>query len=151
VSSKSSKPAVGYITIRVFAHATEDPEKVLAAVHNTLPKELGENAVFQKTGLTGHHGNPITLFETKLADRHALPTVLEKIGDGLTALDKETLNNEMKLHLDKGNLFLRFNKQRAFLGETRFSSDDPIHFKIHFKNKTTEEIVELCREKGLLP
>jgi RNA binding exosome subunit len=77
--------------------------------------------------------------------------VLEKIGDDLTALDKETLNNEMKLHLDKGNLFLRFNKQRAFLGETRFSSDDPIHFKIHFKNKTTEEIVELCREKGLLP
>jgi RNA binding exosome subunit len=58
----SSKPPIAYIDIRVFAHATEDPEKVLAAVRNILPTELEENLVFQKTGLTGHHGNPILLF-----------------------------------------------------------------------------------------
>jgi len=37
------------------------------------------------------------------------------------------------------------------LGELKFSSNDPIHFKIHFKNKTYEEIMEICRETGLLP
>ena len=146
----SSKPPIGYITVRAFAHATEDSEKVLVAVRNTLPMELGESVVFKKTGLSGHHGNSITLFEAKLADKKALPSALDRIGSGLSALDKETLSREMRLHLEKSNLYLRFDKQHAFLGELRFSSNDPIHFKIHFKNKTAEEIVRICGEKGLL-
>jgi RNA binding exosome subunit len=147
----SSKTPVGYINVRAFAHATEDPEKVLTAIRNTLPKELGENAVFQKTSLTGHHKNPIILFETKLTDKQHLPAALEKIAAGLSPLDKEKLDSEIKLHLEKRNLYLRFNKQSAYQGELRFSSNDPIHFKIHFKNKTPEEIVKICRNTGVLP
>jgi RNA binding exosome subunit len=146
-----SKTSIGYINVRAFAHATEDPEKVLIAIRNTLPKELGENAIFQKTNLTGHHKNPIILFETKLTDKQQLPAALEKIAAGLSSIDKETLNSEIKLHLEKRNLYLRFNKQSAYQGELRFSSNDPIHFKIHFKNKTPEEIVEICRKTGVLP
>jgi len=147
----ASKTPIGYITVRTFAHATEDAEKVITAIRNILPKELSENAVFQKISLTGHHKNPIILFETKLMDRQHLPAALEKIAAGLSSLDKEKLASEIKLHLEKGNLYLRFNKQSAYLGELRFSSNDPIHFKIHFKNKTPEEIVEICRNTGVLP
>jgi RNA-binding protein len=147
----SSKTPVGYVDVRVFAHATEDLGKVLTAVRNTLPQEVGENTVFQKTSLTGHHGNPIVLFQAKVTDKQALPLVLAKIATSLSALDKETLNSEMKLHLEKRNLYLRFDKQPAYMGELKFSSNDPIHFKIHFKNKTSEEITALCRETGLLP
>ena len=147
----SSKPPIGYIDVRVFVHATEDPEKVLTAVRNILPVELSEKAVFQKTMLTGHHGNTIILFETTLSDKHALPIALQKIGAGLTVLDKEKLDSDMRLHLEKRNLYLRFDKQYAYQGEVRFSQNDPIHFKIHFKNKTSEEIVEICRNAGLLP
>jgi RNA binding exosome subunit len=147
----SPKKPIGYIDIRVFAHATEDPEKVLTAVRGTLPKELSANITFQKTSLTGHHGNPLILFAAKIADKQALPVVLEKIANCLSTLDKETLGSEIKLHLEKRNLYLRFDKQSAFLGELKFSSNDPIHFKIHFKNKNHEEIMEICRETGLLP
>lgn len=147
----SSKPPIGYIDVRVFAHATEDSEKVLAAVRNLLPVELGEEVVFEKTRLSGHHGNPIVLFEVKLADKQALPAVLQKIGAGLTSLDKEQLDSDVKSHLEKRNLYLRFDKQFAFRGEVRFSQNDPVHFKIHFKNKSFEEIVEICRDAGLLP
>ncbi|MCW4043890.1 MAG: hypothetical protein NWE94_00030 [Candidatus Bathyarchaeota archaeon] len=147
----SSKTPIGYVDIRVFAHATEDLEKVLTAARNTLPTEVSENTVFQKKTLTGHHGNPITLFETKIADKQALPLVLAKIASSLKALDKEMLNSEMKLHVEKHNLYLRFDKQSAYMSELKFSSNDPIHFKIHFKNKKSEEIVALCREAGLLP
>lgn len=146
-----SKTPIGYINVRAFAHATEDPEKVLTAIRNTLPKQLGENAAFKKASLTGHHKNPIILFETKLTDKQQLPAALEKIAAGLSPLDKETLDSEIKLHLEKRNLYLRFNKQSAYQGELRFSSNDPIHFKIHFKNKTPEEIVEICRNTGVLP
>mgnify|MGYP001769170824 CR=1 FL=1 len=76
--------------------------------------------------------------------------MLEKLAAGLSALDKETLDSDLKLHLDKRNLFLRFDKQSAYLGTFRFAQNDPIHLKIHFKNKTFDEIVEVCRETGLL-
>ncbi len=146
-----STPPIGYIEIRVFAHATEDEDKVQTAVHNTLPQELAEETIFQKTSLKGHHGNPITLFQTKLTDKKTLPTALHKIAAGLSALDKETLQRDMKLHLEKRNLYLRFDKQAAFIGELHFSTVDPIHFKIHFKNKTPKEIIELLKETGILP
>lgn len=137
--------------MRVFAHATENSEKVITAIRNLLPTEFSESVVFQKTRLTGHHGNPIILIEAKLEDKQLLPVALQKIGGNLTSLDKEHLENDIKLHLEKRNLYLRFDKQFAFQGEVRFSQNDPIHFKIHFKNKTFDEIVAFCRNVGLLP
>lgn len=143
--------AIGYIDIRVFAHATEDPEKVQSSVRNLLPIELVELLVFEKSSCTGHHGNPITLFTSKLVDRKLLPKVLEKIGLNLGTLDKEELNDKIKMHLEKGNLYLRFDKQSAIMGVHKFSQSDPIHFKIHFKNKTAQEITDIIRQNGLLP
>ena len=39
---------IGFIDIRVFAHATEDTDKVQTAVRNLLPEELGQTLIFQK-------------------------------------------------------------------------------------------------------
>jgi hypothetical protein len=147
----SSKPPIAYMDIRVFAHATEDPTKVQTAVRNIFPADLAETLVFQGTNLTGHHGNPIILFTAKLTDKKLLPKSLEKIGKDLGVLDKEELNNDIKLHLEKGNLYLRFDKQSAFMGALKFSQNDPIHIKIHFKNKTSQEIIEFSKQTGLLP
>lgn len=147
----SSKPPIAYIDIRVFAHATEDPAKVQTAVQNLLPEELAQILVFDKTNCTGHHGNPIILFTAKLTDKKLLPKSLEKIGKDVGVLDKEELNRDIKLHLEKGNLYLRFDKQSAFMGALKFSQNDPIHMKIHFKNKTAQEIIEFSKQNGLLP
>ena len=147
----SSKPPIAYMDIRVFAHATEDPAKVQTAVRNIFPADLAETFVFQGTNLTGHHGNPIILFTAKLTDKKLLPKSLEKIGKDLGVLDKEELNHDIKLHIEKGNLYLRFDKQSAFMGALKFSQNDPIHIKIHFKNKTAQEIIEFSKQTGLLP
>lgn len=146
----SAKPPIGHMDIRVFAHATEDTDNVETAVKNLLPNELAEILVFQKTTLTGHHGNPIILFTAQLIDKKTLPLALQKLGSGLNSLDKEELTHDLRLHLEKRNLYLRFDKQAAFLGTIKFSQNDPIHFKIHFKNKTPDEITEICRSSGLL-
>jgi RNA-binding protein len=147
----SSKAPIAYVTIRVFSHATEDPQKVQTAIRNTLPETLQVQLVFTQTSLTGHHGNPIVVQEAKLTDRQALPSVLEKLGVDLSTLDKAQLNEELRLHIEKRNLYLRLDKQSAFLGKLKLGSNDAIHFKIHFKNKTPEEIAELLRKAGLLP
>jgi RNA binding exosome subunit len=150
-SSGDFTKAIGYIDIRVFAHATENQDKVQTAVKNLLTTELIENLVLEKSPLEGHHGNPITLFTVRLVDRKQLPIMLKKIGEGLSTLDKEALNQEIKLHLEKGNLYLRLDKQSAFLGKVKFTQNDPIHLKIHFKDKTADEIVEFVKTTGLLP
>ncbi len=147
----SSKYPIAYITIRVFSHATEDLEKVQTAVRNTLPETLSANILFTQTSVTGHHGNPIVLLEAKLDDKKALPSALEKIATSLNSLDKEQLCSEMKEHIERHNLYLRFDKQDAYLGKLKLGSNDPIHFKIHFKNKTPEEMMDICRKAGLLP
>lgn len=147
----SAKPPIAYIDIRVFAHATEDPAKVQTAVRNLLPEELAQTLVFEKTNCTGHHGNPIILFTVKLTNKKLLPAAVEKIGRELSALDKEELDRDIKLHLEKSNLYLRFDKQSAFLGALRFAQHDPIHLKIHFKNKTAQKITDFSKQTGLLP
>jgi RNA-binding protein len=146
----SAKPPIAYIDIRVFAHATEDVSKVQKAVQNLLPTELSQTLLFEKISCTGHHGNPIILFTSKLTDKKLLPSMIEKIGKDLITLDKEKLSRDLKMHIEKGNLYLRFDKQSAFLGTLKFSQNDPIHMKIHFKNKTTQEITEILRRAGLL-
>ncbi|MDR0460588.1 MAG: hypothetical protein LBH62_04015 [Nitrososphaerota archaeon] len=146
----SQKPFIGYVDLRAFAHATEDAEKVLTAIRNLLPMDLTESIQFEKNSLAGHHGNSITLFTAQLLEKKILPAVLEKISQNINALDKNNLNNNIALHIEKTNLYLRFDKQAAFLGKIKLSQDDPIHFKIHFKNKTYEEILEILKKSGLL-
>jgi RNA binding exosome subunit len=143
--------AIGYIDIRVFAHATDNTAKVEAATKNLFPENLTESLIFAQTTLSGHHSNPIIMLTAKLTDRKLLPSALEKLGAGLSALDKEQLNEEIKLHLEKGNLYLRFDKQAAYLGQAKFTQNDPIHVKVHFKDKTADEVIELAKQFGLLP
>jgi RNA binding exosome subunit len=151
LSPSSSKYPISYIEIRVFSHATEDQDKVVTATRNTLPEKLASEAIFKKIDCTGHYGNPIILLETKLTNKNELPSALEKIASSLSSLDKEQLSQEMKMHLEKHNLYLRFDKQSAFLGNLKLTSNDPIHFKIHFKNRTPDEIIKICKEAGLFP
>lgn len=146
----SSKVPIAYIDVRVFTHSTEDAEKVLSAVRNTLPTELADKVAFKKTSLTGHYGNPITLFEAKIKEKNVIKAFLEKLASGLSSLDKETLNSEIEQHLDKGSLYLRFDKQSAYLNELKLCSTDPIHFRIHFKKSGMEEIANICRKLGVL-
>jgi len=147
----SLKIPVAYIDVRVFAHATEDLDKVLTAARNILPPEQVDTIVFKKSDLTGHHGNPIVLLEARIKDKKTTKTTLEKIASSLSMLDKEQLSNDVAQHLEKGNLYLRLDKQLLFQGDFRLSPTDAVHLRIHFKKHTLEEILEACRTFGLLP
>ncbi|MEM3697030.1 MAG: RNA-binding domain-containing protein [Candidatus Bathyarchaeia archaeon] len=147
----SSKIPIGYIDIRVFAHATEEVDKVLNAVHNLLPAEVVDTITFKRTVLTGHHGNPITLLEARVKDKNAVQAVFKKLASSLSPLDKKLLRNEIKQHLEGGNLYIRIDKQSAYLNEVKLCTTDPIHFRIHFQKHNPEEIIEICRKFGLLP
>ncbi len=147
----SSKVPVTHIDLRVFAHATEDEEKVLSAVRNMLPPQTIESIAFKKSNLSGHHGNPITLFEAKIKEKDQIKAFLEKLASSLSILDKEVLGNEIEQHIERGCLYIRLDKQAAYLNEFKLSTTDPIHFKIHFKKSNMKEIADLCRSIGIIP
>lgn len=147
----SSVVPISYIDVRVFAHATEESQKVLAAARNTMPTESADTVTFKETVLTGHHGNPITLFEARIKNRKLAQAFLEKLASGLSMVDKEALNSEIAQHLENGNLYIRLDKQSAYMGELRLNSTDPIHLRMHFRKPTAEEVIEVCRRFGLLP
>jgi len=142
---------IAYVDVRVFAHATEDLEKVLRAVRNTLPPESADSVTFKKTALTGHHGNSITLLEARIKNKKVSRAFLERLASRLSMVDKEALNSEIAQHLESGNLYIRLDKQSAYLGEFRLGSTDTIHLRMHFRKPSTEEVVDICREFGLLP
>ena len=146
----SSKFPIAYVEIRVFSHATEDPEKVHVAVRNTLPENLAKELKLIQSNVTGHHGNLIISIEAKLTDKAALPSLLEKLSAALSPLDKEQLCTELDQHIERHNLYLRLDKQNAYLGTLKLTSKDPIHFKIHFKNKAKDEIEQICGQAGLI-
>jgi RNA binding exosome subunit len=146
----ASKASIAYIDVRVFAHATEETGKVLKAIYNLLPEPAVETVLFKKRSLTGHHGNPIVIFEAKLKGELA-QKFFEKLSSGLGSLDKEQLSSKIRRHIEKGNLYLRLDKQSAYLNEIRLCQTDPIHFRIHFKKPSPEEIIGICRKFGLIP
>jgi RNA binding exosome subunit len=147
----SSPVPIAYVDIRVFAHATEELEKVLTAARNTLPTESIDVVTFKKTTLSGYYGNPITLIQARIKDRKVGKRFLERLASCLSIVDKETLSSEIEQHLENGNLYIRLDKQSAYLGELKLNNTDPIHLQMHFRKPSPEEVIESCRRFGLLP
>ena len=102
----SSKFPIAYLDVRAFAHATEDTDKVLKAIQNTLPTELIETVNIARTSLAGHHGNPITLYETRIKEKATTQKVFEKISANLGIPERAVLLGDIRV----GQLCLRLLK-----------------------------------------
>lgn len=142
---------IAYIDIRFFAHATEDLNKVVEAAKHILPNGYVDDIVFRRNSLRGHYGNPITLFETRIKGREIIKAFLEKLSSNLDEVDKEVLLREVGLHVEKGNLYIRLDKQAALQGEFKLCTADPIRVRIRFRKEKLEDIIKICRELGMLP
>lgn len=146
-----SKIPITFIEIRLFAHATEDPNKVLETAKQILPADYTEEVEFTRTNLKGHYGNPITLFTTRIKEEKPISAFVTSIFSRISAMDKESLMREIRLHMEKGSLYLRLDKQAALCGEIKLCTGDPIHVRIRFKKGGVEEILNVCKEFGMLP
>ena len=146
-----SKIPVAFVEIRLFAHATEDLNKVTDAAKQILPVDYREDVEFRRTNLKGHYGNPITLLETKIKEEKTIRAFINSLFSRISAMDKESLLREIGLHVERGSLYLRLDKQAALCGEIKLCTGDPIRVRIQFKKGGIEEILKVCRELGMLP
>jgi RNA binding exosome subunit len=145
-----SKLPVAYVDVRFCAHATESLDRVMEAVQNVLPSDHIEEITFKRSSLEGHYGNPITLFDTRIKDKETVRALVENISANLSSLDKEELGRTINRYVEKGSLYIRLDKQAALRGKIKFATSDPIRIRIRFRKNKTEDIIEVCREIGLI-
>jgi len=142
--------SIAYIDVRFFAHATEDLDKVIEAVQNVLPAKYVDDILFKRDNLRGHYNNPIFLFEARIKKKEIAEAVVENFSSRLGELDKKALHEEIDLHMQKGSLYIRVDKQAALQGELKLCTTDAIRLRIRFKKAKTEDIVKMCQDLGIL-
>jgi len=142
---------IAYLELSLLAHATEDSDKVLKAAQNLFPTDCLDKIFFSKNTLKGEYGNPITFCKTQIENPELAEALLRNISSNLSTLDRETLLQELRMRTKKGNLFLRIDKQAAFMGKHKLGRADPIRLRIRFKTSRIEDIEETCRMIGMLP
>jgi RNA binding exosome subunit len=119
-------PRIEKLLIQVLCHATEDRDKVLRAVRNVLGDTADKVSISSET-LKGHYGDPVIIMRMYLLDGNACEDVFLRILSSLSEFEREEIWSERaKKGKHGGKLYIRLDKQEAFLGRIRQSDKDPI-------------------------
>lgn len=146
-----SRFSIAFIDVSLFAHATENEDKVMRAVQNFFPLKYLDSVTFRRQNLHGYHKNPIVLFEARIKDKEIIQAFVENLSSNLSMVDKQNLLEEIGRYVEKGSLYLRLDKQAAFKGSFKLCTADPIRVRIRFRKSKLEDVVQVCRELGILP
>jgi hypothetical protein len=127
------RQTVQSIELSTIAHATDDLEKVQAALTRLLPETLKGRQLFTRRYLQGHYGNPIITFEAHLTDPADVEEFKISFLKQLPETERLSIVRELDLHTDlDGNLYIRIDKQKMFGGIARLGQDDPIRVRMKF-------------------
>lgn len=119
--------------ISIIVHATEEKDKILEHFSSTL----GVSPDSFSTGFAeGHWGNKIVLL-TSILSKNEANSLYMKIKSCLTDTDVAPLSNFFDFYDEKGNLYIRLDKQRVCRGRVSLSEGDSIRIK--FKSILTHE------------
>ena len=134
------------VEISAFSHATEDEDKVEKAMKNLLPEENRDLWLNRKT-LKGYHGDPITIVTGKIRTKKGATGVLRRVMQELSSLDQQRLLDELEERLDDGgNLYIRLDKQNAYLVKVRLLETDPVKMKFRFRLPHGKDRLEYVRD-----
>ncbi|BAA30998.1 RNA-binding protein [Pyrococcus horikoshii] len=124
------------VKIRTFIHATEDPEKVLEALETLFPEDISPKDVdFEVIETEGYFGNPILVVDAEIRHSRNVRKFLENLRNSLSEEDRKYLLEHAEEKVDEtGTFYIRFDKQKAYLGEIKVSEgQDVIHVRIKVK------------------
>ncbi|MHC1586383.1 MAG: RNA-binding domain-containing protein [Candidatus Hecatellaceae archaeon] len=143
------KPPVAFLEIRALAHATENPEKVCKALEAIAPQEVLGEMEASRQSLEGHYGNPIILITLRTRKRALAGKILVNLFQRLSKPDRSLLLASLDGRIDEGgNLYLRLDKQEAYLGRVKLGEADPLRVKVKLSipAKQREKLLEACKK-----
>ncbi|NJE49114.1 RNA-binding protein [Thermococcus sp. 9N3] len=140
-----------HVRLTTFIHATEDEDKVLEAIGTFIPEEIDDEDVhFEVEETTGFFGNPIKVVNVEIKRSRAVRTFLkhfkELLDENARRYILENLDEKVD---DEGTLYVRFNKQKAYLGDVEVDEGaDVIQVRIKVKAfpMRKETVVKAVRE-----
>jgi RNA binding exosome subunit len=112
--------------INIVVHATENENKILHSLYDVLsiPSEKFTSLVSD-----GHWGNKISVL-TATIDGQVAKELILKIISMLNSVDRYHLSNFFDKYVDeKGNLYIRLDKQRICKGRISLSDSDSIRIR----------------------
>lgn len=124
---------ISSLSLSAISHATEDPEKVKTAILNLAPKQVRSSIKVNLSSAKGHHGNPITLFSADIDDPESTKKIINHVVRSLSEAELSHIRDQFSFYYDgHSSIFLRFDKQSAYLGSLRLStSDDVVKLRIN--------------------
>ena len=142
---------VHHVRITTFIHATEDEDKVLEAIATFIPEEIDDDdVIFDIDETTGFFGNPIKVVNVEIKRSRAVRKFIDYFKELLSEEDREYLLENLDEKVDEeGTLYVRFNKQKAYLGEPEIDEGgDTIQVRIKVKAfpMRKEAVIKAVRE-----
>ncbi len=134
------------VEVEAYAHATEDPSRVEEAIRNILLESVRDKFKLEKVVLRGHYGNPIIVYRGSI--ENVSEEFLLSLIRRMSPEDKASLKTSLDMHLGKHNtLYLRFNKQEAYLGRLKLGQTDAICLRLKFKPHVFNMLPKLVGSK----
>ncbi len=142
------------LNVQASVHATEDFDRVKTAIENLFPQAIQSLLKFKTTSLRGHYHNPILRIEIQLTHPDQIVQTLTSIGQKLTMQDRVQIDRTFASRIDqKGQLFLRIDKQEAYQGRIRIiNRGDSIRIVIRFAGRkpSLKELKNYSRQFKLI-
>ena len=112
--------------INIVVHATENEKKILDSLYGILSISAEK---FISSVSDGHWGNKISIL-TATIDGQVAKELILKIISLLNSIDRYHLSNFFDKYVDeKGNLYIRLDKQRICKGRISLSDMDSIRIR----------------------
>lgn len=140
------------VDLSAIVHATEDIAKVEQSMRSLAECVSKTEVSFTRRYVRGHHGNMIATVSTRVSSKEVSNETLRLLSSKLSDEDRHYLSRDLPNCMDdEGNLYLRFDKQEAYLGSVTLHQGDPIRMKLKFSSMhKPETIATVCRESGLI-
>ncbi|CAD5243670.1 RNA-binding protein [Thermococcus camini] len=140
-----------HVRITTFIQATEDEDKVLEAIGTFIPEEIDdEDIIFDIDETTGFFGNPIKVVNVEIKRSRAVRKFIDYFRELLDEDARRYILENLDEKVDEeGTFYVRFNKQRAYLGEPEIGEgSDVVQVRIKVKAfpMKKEAVVKAVRE-----
>lgn len=146
-------PFVTKIEARAYARATEVSDRVAASIMFIFPERLRQKVSISMSNAEGQAGDAIVVISATLEGQEDCEGVLTYVLEQMDSHSLRALERSLDIRLDdKCTLFLRIDKQAAFLGMMKLADDsDVISARFHFKEypRCKREEVRLMIENQL--
>ncbi len=128
-------PIVDRIEARAYSYETEVTERVVSAVVNLFPSDIRPSLEVRTQKTDGHSHTTIIVVNALLTGNRKCTGAFDHMIHRLSHEDRRNLLRSLDLRLnDDCVLFLRFDKQQAYLNEIRLqNTPDVIRVQVHIR------------------